>query len=208
METQIKSPFFQSVLERVSKMMIWVIRKKKKSYSKNRLKKWTHRNLLNFSKGWCKVLHLEVNNFRCQYRVGMPSWKGTLQKMTWETWWTLSWTCASNFLAKKKGNGILGCIRKLLLAWKKNWSLPSPQQWWGQIWSTVSNSGLPNNRDLDILEKVQQMPTKMIMGVDHFSYEKRLRELGLEKRRLRGVSSISIIAWREGAKRRKPGSAQ
>lgn len=58
----------------------------------------------------------------------------------------------------------------------------------------MSNSGLPNNRDLDILEKVQQMPTKMIMGVDHFSYEKRLRELGLEKRRLRGVSSISIIA--------------
>ena len=55
----------------------------------------------------------------------------------------------------------------------------------------MSNSGLPNNRDL---EKVQQMPTKMIMGVDHFSYEKRLRELGLEKRRLRGVSSISIIA--------------
>lgn len=48
-----------------------------------------------------------------------------------------------------------------------------------------------HNRDL---EKVQQMPTKMIMGMDHFSYEKRLRELGLEKRRLRGVSSISIIA--------------
>lgn len=32
METQIKSPFFQSVLERVSKMMIWVIRKKKKLF--------------------------------------------------------------------------------------------------------------------------------------------------------------------------------
>lgn len=32
METQIKSPFCQSVLERVSKMMIWVIRKKKKLF--------------------------------------------------------------------------------------------------------------------------------------------------------------------------------
>lgn len=48
------------------------------------------------------------------------------------------------------------------------------------------------NRDLEILEKVQQMPTKMITGVNHFC-EKRLRELGLAKRRLRRISLISVI---------------
>ena len=43
------------------------------------------------------------------------------------------------------------------------------------------------------------------------SYEERLRELGLfsmEKRRLRGISSIYINTLREGVKRMKPGSFQ
>ena len=34
-------------------------------------------------------------------------------------------------------------------------------------------------RDVELMEHVQRRATKMIQGMDHLSYEDRLRELGL-----------------------------
>jgi len=147
----------------------------------HRLEEWAHEDLMRLNKAECEVLHLGQSNPRYLYKLG----EDLLESSPVEKDFGVLMDKKQNMshqraFAARKVNYILGCIKKGVASREREVIVPLYSalvrhhlEYCVQAW------GLQYKKDMKLLERVQRRATKVIRGLEHLSYEERLRELGL-----------------------------
>jgi hypothetical protein len=162
------------------------------------LNEWSEKWQMSFNVEKCKVMHFGINNARVEYRMKERKLAETTEEKDLGV-------IVSNDLkvgkqcekAAKKGNQILGLIKRTIISREKKVIL--------NLYKTLVRPHLeyciqawrPHLvKDMDKLEKVQRRATKMIEECGGKPYKERIQILGLttlEMRRIRGFQDTEGI---------------
>jgi len=161
---------------------------------------------MKFNKDKCKVLHMGQGNPKHKFKLG-GEWleSGHEEKdlrLLVDEKLNMTRQC---MLAAQKTNCIWGCIKRSMASRSREVMLPFYSALVRPYLESCKEHWSPQHkRDMDPLECVQRRTIKMTRGIEHLSYEERLRELGLfrvEKRWLQG-DLIAAFQYLKGPTRK------